>query len=107
MKLITKQLEQKFKKHPLYSQEEAEDPVAIAKYFLPFGRGTWYVIEAQKETDGDYYFFGYVESPIDPLFDEYGYFTLKQLEEIRTPFGGIERDFFLKELKNYGLQDNT
>ena len=51
MKLITKQLEQKFKKHPLYSQEEAEDPVAIAKYFLPFGRGTWYVIEAQKETN--------------------------------------------------------
>lgn len=97
MKLLTKKIEQKLKKYPLNSQEDETDPVAILKYFSPIGRGTWYVLEAEKQGE-DYLFFGYVESPIDPLFDEYGYFTLKQLEEIRLPFGlGIERDLYFEQ----------
>lgn len=101
MKLITKKLEELFSKYPPMSQSEDENPLAIAKYFLSSGRWTWYVIEAEKVNDDDYHFFGYVKSGIDPLFDEYGTFTLNQLKSIKVPIQigdiligelGIERD---------------
>ena len=104
MKLITKEMEKLFKKYPMLSQSEEEDPLAIAKYFLSTGRWTWYVLEAEKIED-DYRFFGYVKSGVDPLFDEYGSFTLKELEGIQVPIHlgdtfigniGIERDQYFE-----------
>lgn len=109
MKLVTEELEKTFSEYPLYSQDgKGGEAVVIAKYFNPYGSGTWYVLEAEKQDDGDYLFFGYVESPITPEFNEYGYFTLKQLEDLKIPFksngevvfvGTIERDLYLSDLK--------
>lgn len=97
MKLTTQALIKQFKKYPPRSQEMEEDPLFIAKYFNPAGAGTWYVMEAEPINDDDWWFFGYVESPIDPLFNEYGSFTLKELESIRLPFGlTIERDLYFE-----------
>ena len=97
MKLVTKEIEKLLEKYPERSQEMEEDPLCIVKFFVPVGRGTWYVMEAQPIGDGDYLFFGYVESPIDPLFDELGSFTLNQLKSIKLPFGlGIERDLYFE-----------
>ena len=93
MKLMTKTIEEKCKKYPLHSQENNEDPLVFLKFFDPCARTKWYVIEAQKTEHGEWLFFGYVESPIDPLFDELGYFTLGQLENHKGILGiGVERD---------------
>ena len=97
MELMTKKIEEQLKEYPLMSQSEEENPLCVLKFFYPYGRGTWYVMEAEKKDD-DYLFFGFVESPIDPLFDELGYFTLNELKGIRGPFGGIERDLYYKPL---------
>ena len=81
----------------LYSQEEVEDPKAIAKYFTPDSNWTWYA----TEFDGTDTFFGLV----DGLEKELGYFSLAELESVKGPFGlGVERDLWfeptpLSELK--------
>lgn len=105
MKLLTKELEETFKKHPPMSQSEEEDPLCIAKYFNPYGYGTWYVIEADKQYD-DYIFYGWVQSPLGIReYDEFGTFSLKELESVKIPlkvngitlgYGTIERDIHFK-----------
>lgn len=80
---------------PLYSQEKVEDPKIVAKYFVPWGAGTWYVIEGQEE-DGDVRFFGLV----DLHEKELGYFVLSEFMSIRGPGGlTIERDLHFGEHK--------
>jgi len=92
MKLITKELEARFKE--VGSQEEIKDPIIIAKYFNPSGAGTWYATEYNPE---ERLFFGYV-SIFGDLNDEWGYFSLDELESVKGPFGlGIERDLYFKE----------
>ena len=94
MKLLTKDIENKLQAQPLYSQEQkGDDARVIAKFFNPCGRGTWYVLEGEKQNNGDWLFFGIVE--INER--EYGYFTLSELESVRLPFGlTIERDKYFK-----------
>lgn len=97
MKLITKGLEEAFKKHPLYSTEETKllDKKIVVKYFNPYGAGTWLIVEGEKQEDGDYLLFG-----LCYLTEwELGYITLKQLEEIRDNkhLMSIERDLYLTE----------
>ncbi len=87
MKLITKQLEKELAKYPLYSQDGKKgEAMVICKFFL---QGyTWYVLEADK-VDDDYEFYGI----IDGQEREYGYFTLSQLESVRSQWGlRVERD---------------
>lgn len=97
MKLITKALEKTFAKYPLYSQDgKGNDAVVIAKFFLPGSGFTWYVTETEKQTNGDYMFFGYVEG----LDSELGYFTLSQLQNVRGRFGlRVERDMYFNNGK--------
>lgn len=90
MKLITKEIENKIAKYPLYSQDgKGLKAKVIAKFFNPCGRGTWIATEGEKQPDGTYLFFGYA-----CIYEwEWGYFTQKELEEYRGPLGvGIERD---------------
>ena len=90
MKLMTKELEEKFKRYPFYSQEnKGKDAKIVVKYFNPFGRGTWLITEGEKQDDGDWLFFGYCH-----IFCwEWGYITLSELESV----GYIERDLYLKD----------
>lgn len=92
MKLITKSIEKIFTKYPLYSQDgKGKEAVVIVKFFLPGSGFTWYVTEAEKQDNGDYLFFGYV----DGLEGEFGYFTLSQLQGVRSRFGlRVERDMY-------------
>lgn len=103
MELMTRELKEMMKEYPLGSQDglmgEAE---VLIKFFNPYGLGTWYVLEGEEQPDGDFMFFGYVKSPIDPMFDEYGYFTLSELENVKIELnilglkgiGRIERDLY-------------
>lgn len=89
MQLITKELEKEFKK--VGSQMDKPDPLVICKFFNPTGAGTWWATEYNPETK---IFFGYV-SIFGDHNDEWGSFSLKELEEYQGKFGlGIERDLY-------------
>lgn len=98
MKLITKELEKKFKKYPLYSQDGLGGAAkVIAKFFNPVGAGTWLITEGNKLDNGDYEMFGYCHLG-DDFNAEFGYVMLSDLENIKLPLGmSIERDLYLKE----------
>jgi len=92
MKLMTKELERRFKE--VGRQEYAKDPIVIAKFFDPCGPGTWLATEYDPRTK---LFFGYV-SIFGDHNDEWGYFSLEELESVKAGFGlGIERDLYFKE----------
>jgi len=87
MKLLTKELLKQFEK--IGNQENVKDPVVVAKFFNPTGAGTWYATEYYPQTQE---FFGFV-SIFGDHNDEWGYFSLSELESYRGKFGlGIERD---------------
>lgn len=71
----------------LYEQQGVDDPIVYAKFFFPGGSWTWFVTEGQPEGD-DFTFFGYVIG----FEAEWGYFTLKELEEVNVKGMVIERD---------------
>ena len=94
MRLMTKELEKRFSK--VGSQENVKDPVIIAKFFNPCGAGTWYATEYDQK---DQMFFGYA-SIFGDWNDEWGYFSLAELESYKGPLGiGIERDLYWDEAK--------
>ena len=87
MKLLTKELEATIP--PLYSTEKQTKKKGIVKFFTPWTNWTWWVIEGEKQEDGDWLFFGLVEG----FEKEYGYFMLSELESVTGPGGlKIERD---------------
>lgn len=75
----------------LYDQEKTDDPLVYIKFFFPAGNWTWFVTEGEAEGD-DFLFFGYVIG----LEREWGYFTLRQLEEINIQFLTVERDLYFE-----------
>ena len=122
MKLLTKELEDRFLE--IGCQEEVEDPTVACKFFNPVGAATWFITEIaayRVEIDGDckelepgqwqeakdngtnarlldVIFFGFASLFADPMMDELGYVSLKELEEVRLPFGlTIERDLYWSE----------
>ena len=82
MKLLTKELENKLPK--LYETEGQKDKVVQAKFFSPFSSWTWYAIEYDQEKE---LFFGVVDGD----FIEFGYFSLRELEN-----NEIERDIYFE-----------
>lgn len=97
MKLLTKELEEKFKKYPLRSQDgKGSYAEVLVKYFNPVGAGTWLITEAEKQDNGDYELFGYCH-----ITDwEWGYVMLSELENLQLPFGmKIERDLYTGDSK--------
>ena len=90
MKLMTKELEKRFAE--IGRQEsKGEDALVVAKYFDPCSCWTWYATEYQPE---ERLFFGYVCG----LEEEWGYFSLDELETVRGRFGlGLERDIYFGE----------
>ena len=91
MKLITKEIERKIP--ALYSTEGSDNQRGVVKFFTPWAGWTWYVIEGERQEDGDWLFFGLVEG----LETEYGYFLLSELAGLRGPGGlKVERDRYYR-----------
>ncbi|MCP4900899.1 MAG: DUF2958 domain-containing protein [bacterium] len=88
---MTKALETRFKKTG--SQENIADPVVIGKWFNPYGRNTWFATEYDPETRTC---FGFVVGPFDDSCDEWGYFSLDEIESVRVGRFGLplERDLY-------------
>jgi hypothetical protein len=74
----------------LYSQEEKGlDAIAQVKFFTPDSSWSWFA----TEFDGEDLFFGLVVG----LETELGYWSLKELEEVRGPMElPIERDLYFE-----------
>lgn len=92
MMLMTKELEKALEKYPIGSQDgKGTDAEVVAKYFNPYGAGTWLITEGEKQEDGDWLLFGYCH-----IYEwEWGYILLSELENIRLPFGlSIERELY-------------
>jgi len=88
MKLLTEEVRAQLP--PLYSQENAADPIVHAKFFTPDAGWTWFATEGGTDR-GEYLFFGYVIG----LEEEFGYFALSELESIRGQLGlPVERDLY-------------
>ena len=95
MKLITKQIEKRLEKFPLYSQNgKGDNATIVCKFFL--ASWTWYVLEAQKQPNGDYLFYGIVDNGREL---ERGYFRLSELESLRV-WGcvKVERDMYFNPI---------
>lgn len=89
MILVTKAIEAKLAKAPLYSTEKLGVAPVIVKFFTPWSNWTWYAIEGTRTEDGDWEFFGLVEGHQREL----GYFLLSELQSIRGIAGlYVERD---------------
>ena len=90
MKLMTKEIEAKLKKYPIYSQDgKGQDAEVVIKYFNPCGQGTWLITEGEQRDNGDWELYGYCH-----LFEwEWGSIMLSELQNVNLPFGlTIERD---------------
>jgi len=75
----------------LYETEDIalDDKFVYVKLFTPWSNWTWYIMES----DGENQCFGFVKG----LEDEFGYFSLRELESIEGPFGlKVERDVFFQ-----------
>ena len=93
MQLLTNTLIKRFAE--VGNQEDNTDPIVIAKFFNPCDAGTWLATEYNPE---EQLFFGYV-SIFGDHCDEWGYFSLKELEDLKLPFGlSVERDLHFKEI---------
>lgn len=116
MKLITKEIKEKMAKYPYRSQDgkAPEDIDVIVKYFNPMGAGTWIATEVSYELDDNIIFYGVAELGSGY---EWGEFSLKELENLKLPFGlSIERDLYCgnklsdllsrEELCNLGFYSN-
>lgn len=87
MKLLTNDIR---KTLPTLGSTDGQGDHALirVKFFTPTSSWTWYA----TEFDGDDLFFGLVDSG---YCKELGYFSLRELQSARGPFGlGIERDMY-------------
>lgn len=84
-KIMTKEIEKRFTKYPLYSQDgKGEESTVVLKVFNPYGVGTWLITEGEKQENGEWLFFGYIHI----TSWEWGYCTLSQLENAGVSFYG-------------------
>jgi len=87
MKLLTQEIKDRLPR--LYETQHDKDPIAQVKFFTPWSSWNWY----GTEFDGEDLFFGYVEG----VCDEWGYFSLNELAELRGPGGlTVERDLYFQ-----------
>lgn len=77
----------------LRQQSNIADPIVYAKFFFPASGWTWFVTEGEAEA-GDFLFYGYVIG----FESEWGYFTLRELEEVEVTGLRVERDLYFEPM---------
>ena len=90
MQLLTPELRAELPK--LYAQDGNNNPKVYAKFFFPAGKWTWFVTEGEPDGD-DFRFFGFVVGD----FDEWGYFSLNELQSVNVHGLTVERDLYFKQ----------
>ena len=92
MKLLTKELLRQFPPHKATETVPMGERKVIAKYFHVFSSWTWYAIEYDAEARE---FFGVVKGQETEL----GYFSLTEMEQLKTGGIGMERDLYFGQPK--------
>ena len=87
MKLLTKEIEEKFMQQGCTEGMKPEDIQVIAKFFHPWASWRWYATEYDQESR---MFFGLVNG----FEKELGYFSLDELESVKIMGLSIERDLY-------------
>jgi len=78
---------------PLYATEKMSNPIVHVKLFTPDSNWSWFIMEYSPQ---EKLCFGLVQGQEEEL----GYFTLKELEEVRGAMGlPVERDLYFKPVK--------
>lgn len=77
----------------LGQQSDISDPTVFAKFFFPASGWTWFVTEGEVDAN-DFLFFGYVIG----FESEWGYFSLRELEEVEVSGLRIERDLYFEPM---------
>lgn len=96
MKLLTKEIEEELLKYGIDGQKELVfHSKVIARFFNPYGIGTWLITGGKRLVDGDWLLFGYVSL----IYNEWGYILLSELESLKlgNEIPIIERDRYLRE----------
>lgn len=99
MKMITKEIEARMNRYPLYSQDGKGDAAKVLfKVFNPYGGMSWYVLEAGEVVNGDRELFVLSTNAYGEA--EYGYMMLSDLTDTRVNVFGhrmpLERDMYFK-----------
>lgn len=103
MKLMTKAIENKLSKYPLYSQDgKKENAICVAKFFLCVGAWTWYILEREDDT-----LYGIVVNGQGEC--EFSYFSLSELQNLRATRLRltVERDLSFKPMKLKDIKDSN
>ena len=79
MKLLTKALEARLPKLGATEDVPLPEKRIVCKFFYLGSSWSWYVLEGERQPDGDVLFFGLVAG----LERELGYFSLRELESLR------------------------
>ena len=79
MKLLTKALEARLPKLGATEDVPLREKRIICKFFALGTAWSWYVLEGERQPDGDVLFFGLVKG----LEAELGYFSLRELEKMQ------------------------
>lgn len=99
MTLITEELKQRFKE--VGDQTDVENPLVIARLFVPCGLMRWHVIEYYPETHSIY---AYVTGP----YEEWVAVSIVDLENMDLPGNlQVERDKLFKETRFDTLSANN
>ncbi len=95
MKLLTDTLKQRFAE--IGEQRDTDDALVIAKFFNPYGAATWYATAYYPDEN---ICFGYITGLV-PGGDEWGYFSITELESVKIPpFNlSLERDLYFEECR--------
>ena len=89
--IVTKEIERKMDKTPLYSQDGKGDAAKVLfKVFNPYGGQSWYILEAGPVVDGDRELFVLSVANGEA---EYGYMMLSDLTETRVNVWGYRMPF--------------
>ena len=113
MQLMTAEIEKALRKYPLNSQDgKGGNSKIIVKYFGG-SAATWLITEGEPRRNGDWLLYGFITlgmPDFEPgkLLWEWGYVTLKELQNVRfPPYGlGVERDILVEPLK-YKVKDEA
>ncbi len=96
---IHEELTKRCERYPLYSQENASDPVVCARLFFPAGAATWYITEYNPATR---LAFGYV---VGLGTDEWGYISISELAAVRLAGAfAIEVDLHFQPMRASELE---
>lgn len=75
----------------LSEQEGSADPTVFAKFFFPASGWAWFVTEGEAQAQ-DFLFYGHVIG----FENEWGYFSLRELEEVEISGLRVERDLYFE-----------